>query len=97
MARREALAALDLQRRNYRVVYNSASLAGQLAAVHGGLAVAVLTRCSVPPDLLALQQKHGLPTLGSMEVAVVRSKASKGHGAVDAMHAQMLQTLCGTT
>lgn len=96
MARREALAALDLQRRNYRVVYNSASLAGQLAAVHGGLAVAMLTRCSVPPDLLVLQQKHGLPALGAMEVAVVRSKASKGHGTVDAMYAQMLQTLSGT-
>lgn len=95
LARREALAALDAQRRNYRIVYNSASLAGQLAAVHSGLAVAVLTRCSVPPDLLVLQQKHGLPALGAMEVAVVRSKASKGHEAVDAMHAQMLQTLSG--
>ncbi len=92
-ARRDALAALDAQRRSYRIVYNSASLAGQLAAVHSGLAVAVLTRCSVPPDLLVLQQKHGLPALGAMQVAVIRSKASKGHGAVDAMHTQMLQTL----
>ena len=93
LARTEALAALAAQKRAYRVVYNSSSLAGQLAAVHSGLAVAVLTRCSAPPDLLVLQDKHGLPALGSMEVAVMRSKASQRSLAVDAMHQQMLQTL----
>jgi DNA-binding transcriptional LysR family regulator len=67
LVRREALAALAAQRRAYRVVYNSASLAGQLAAVESGLAVAVLTRCSVPSGLLQLQGKHGLPELPSVE------------------------------
>ncbi len=93
LARTEALAALAAHKRAYRVVCNSSSLAGQLAAVHSGLAVAVLTRCSAPPDLLVLQDKHGLPALGSMEVAVLRSKASQRSRAVDAMHQQMLQTL----
>ena len=93
LARRAALAALASQRRVYRVVYNSASLAGQLAAVESGLAIAVLTRCSMPPGLVQLQEKHGLPALPSMEVAALRSRASAGSGAVDALHAEVLRTL----
>ena len=93
LVRREALAALASQRRAYRVVYNSASLAGQLAAVESGLAVAVLTRCCVPSGLLQLQGKHGLPELPSVEVAVVRSRASAGSSAVDALHEEVLRTL----
>lgn len=93
LARREALAALGAQRRSWRVVYNSSSLAGQLAAVDSGIAVAVLTRCSVPQHLQVLGERHGLPPLGTMEVAVLRSKGSKSSGAVDAMEQQMLQTL----
>ena len=93
MARRDALAALATQRRKYRVVYNSSSLAGQLAAVDSGIAVAALTRCSVPPGMLILQGKHGLPPLPSMEVAALRSKASARTPAVEALHEQMLRTL----
>ena len=93
LARREALAALAAQRRSYRVVYNSSSLAGQIAAVESGIAVAVLTRCSVPPGLLLLQDKLGLPALGTMEVAVLRSKASAHSAAVDALHDEALRTL----
>ena len=92
-ARRNALAALAPQRTAYRVVYNSPSLAGQLAAVESGLAVAVLTRCSVPSHLQILQEKHGLPAPDSVEVAVIRSKASRGLPAVDAMYEQALRTL----
>ena len=93
IARRDALAALAAQRRAYRVVYNSASLAGQLAAVESGLAIAVLARCSMPSSLLQLQEKHGLPALPSLEVAVVRSKASTGSSAVNALYEEVLRTL----
>ena len=93
IARRDALSALAAQRRSYRVVYNSSSLAGQLAAVESGIAVAALTRCSVPPGLVILQDKHGLPALPSMEVAALRSKASARSPAVGALHEQMLRTL----
>ena len=41
MARQATLAALGTRRRAYRIVYHSSSLAGQLAAVESGLAVAV--------------------------------------------------------
>jgi DNA-binding transcriptional LysR family regulator len=93
LARRDAIAALAGQHRAYRVVYNSSSLVGQLAAVESGLAVAVLTLCSVPPGLQVLTEKHGLPPLGVMDVAVLRSKASRHSAAADALHALMVQTL----
>ena len=92
-ARRDALAALTRQRRAHRVVYNSASLAGQLAAVEAGLAVAVLTRCSVPAGLQVLGEKQGLPDLPAMEVALLRSSASRRDAAVEALHELALRTL----
>ncbi len=92
-ARVECVAALARQRCAYRVVYNSASLAGQLAAVQSGLAVAVLTRCSVPSDLLILQAKHGLPDLAAMDVAVMRNKTSRRNPAVDALQQKIVSTL----
>jgi DNA-binding transcriptional LysR family regulator len=93
LARRAALAALSQARRRHRVVCNTPSLAGQLAAVESGLAVAALTRCSVPSHLLVLGERQGLPPMAPMQVAVVRSKASRGSVAVDAFHAMVLQTM----
>lgn len=96
MARIETLAALAAKRRAYRVVYHSSSLAGQVAAVESGLAVAVLTRCSVPAHLQVLQglpKEYELPPLATMEVAVLRSKDSKRSRAVDAMYDQCTHIL----
>lgn len=96
LARTAALSSLAAQRRAHRVVYHSSSLAGQLAAVESGLAVAVFTRCSVPPHLQVLQNLPAgfeLPPLVSMEVSALRSKASQGSAAVDAMYGQLIATL----
>lgn len=93
LARRAVIAALSAQRRAYRVVYNSSSLAGQLAAVESGLALAVLTRCSAPAHLTVLGERQGLPALEAMDVAVYRSQASRHLPAVDALFEQMVQTL----
>ncbi|QPF75353.1 LysR family transcriptional regulator [Roseateles sp. DAIF2] len=92
-ARHGTLAALTKARRAYRVVYNSSSLAGQLAAVESGLAVAVLTRCCVPPGLQVLGEKQGLPPLPEMAVALLRSTASRRDAAVEALHELALRTL----
>ena len=91
--RRSAIHSLSLQGRPYKVVYNSASLAGQIAAVESGLAVAALTQCSAPPHLQVLGAEHGLGPLEPMQVAVVRSRASQGSKAVDSLHRMLLQTL----
>ena len=91
--RRSAIQALALQGRPYKVVYASSSLAGQIAAVESGLAVAALTQCSAPPQLRVLGPEHGLGPLEPMQVAVVRSRASTGSKAVDSLHRMLVQTL----
>lgn len=96
MARSATLSSLAVKRRPYRIVYHSSSLAGQLAAVESGLAVAVFTRCSVPTNLQILQNlpaEFELPKLKSMDVAALRSKVSLSSPAVDAMYEQMVKTL----
>lgn len=93
LARRSALDALSKQGRLYKLVYNSSSLAGQIAAVESGLAIAVLTQCSVPPHLQILGAEHGLGPLEPMEVAVYRSSSSRGAKAVDSLQALLVRTL----
>jgi len=94
-ARRSAVDALRTARHRFRVVYHSSSLVGQLAAVDSGLAVAALTRCSVPPHVEILGPAHGLPPLAPMEVALLRSRASQGQPAVDVVEAEAMQALEG--
>lgn len=93
LARKHALTTLSLQGRRHRVVYHSSSLAGQIAAVESGLAVAALTQCSAPPHLQVLGPEHGLGPLAPMAVAAYRSRASRGSPAVDALHRVLVQTL----
>jgi DNA-binding transcriptional LysR family regulator len=93
LAKRSAINSLALQGRRYKVVYNSSSLAGQIAAVESGLAVAVLTQCSAPTHLEILGSEHGLGPLEPMEVAVYRSRASQGSEAVDRLHNLLIKTL----
>jgi DNA-binding transcriptional LysR family regulator len=93
LAKRSAINSLALQGRRYKVVYNSSSLAGQIAAVESGLAVAVLTQCSAPAHLEILGSEHGLGPLEPMEVSVYRSRASQGSEAVDSLHNLLIKTL----
>lgn len=93
LARHSAINSLALQGRQYKVIYNSSSLAGQLASVESGLAVAVLTRCSAPEHLEILGVEHGLGPLEPMEVAVYRSRASLGSKPVDSLYSLLIKTL----
>jgi DNA-binding transcriptional LysR family regulator len=68
-------------------------LAGQIAAVDSGLAVAVLTRCSVPTHLVILGERQGLPMLPAMQVAVLAAPGGRTPVAVEAMATLMKQTL----
>jgi DNA-binding transcriptional LysR family regulator len=92
-ARTAVLAALRSGHKPYRVVCESASPAGMLAAVEAGLAVALFTRCSVPAGFEILGKRHGLPPLPSCPVVLLRSRASTGDAATDAMEEQVLRTL----
>ncbi len=93
LAKRSAINSLALQGRRYKVIYNSPSLAGQIAAVESGLAIAVLTQCSVPNHLEILGSEHQLGPLEPMEVAVYRSNASQDSPAVDSLHTLLIKTL----
>ena len=93
LARRSAIRSLAQQGRRYKVVYNSSSLAGQIAAVESGLAVAALTQCSAPGHLKILGSDEGLGPLEPMEVAVYRSRESRGSKAVDSLHGLRIKTL----
>jgi len=93
LARRTAVETLVRHGRRYKVVYNSSSLAGQIAAVESGVAVAVLSRCCTPANLQVLGQEHGLGALESMSVAVYRSRASQGSIAVDGLRSFLIKTL----
>ncbi len=93
LGRRSAINALALQGRPYKIVYNSSNLAGQIAAVDSGLAIAALTQCSAPAHLQVLGLAQGLGPLAPMEVAVYRSQASRGNKAVDSLQRMLVQTL----
>ena len=93
LARRSAINALAQQGRRYKVVYHSSSLAGQIAAVESGLAVAVLTQCSAPEHLQILGREQGLGPLEPMEVAVYQSRESRGSKAVDSLQSLIVRTL----
>ena len=92
-ARRAALAALGARKRPYRIVCDSTSPAGMVAAVESGLAVALFSRCSVPAHFELLGERQGLPPLPVQHVVLLRSRASARAPAADAMEAQVLQTL----
>lgn len=93
LARRNAINSLALQGRAYRMVYDSSGLAGQIAAVESGLAVAVLTRCSVPKHLSILGHEEGLGPLEPMAVALYCSEAARELAAVKRLHGLLVSTL----
>lgn len=93
LAKRSAIKSLALQGRRYKVVYNSSSVAGQIAAVESGLAIAVLTQCIIPEHFEILGSEHGLGPLEPMQVSVYRSKASQGSKAVDRLQSLLINTL----
>lgn len=71
--REMALRACDQSGIRHHVAYSSPSLAGILWAVRKGLAVAPLARCSVPPDLVVLQEEEALPALPALAIALMRN------------------------
>ncbi len=62
--------ALRALGREYRIAYASSSLAGLIALVRSGQAVAVLTQTAVPADLQILAGDAALPELPSVGIAL---------------------------
>ncbi|WP_434717879.1 hypothetical protein PVX84_08990 [Raoultella ornithinolytica] len=58
-------------------MYNSPYIAGQIAVAKSGLALAILTQCSVPEGMKIINSEK-LPKLPVLDVAIV-----KGHDCSD--------------
>jgi len=71
-----ALKALDDQGKNYRIAYQSPSVAGILAAVSAGLAVTILATSIVPPDARVLGPAEGFPPLPETTIALQQATGS---------------------
>lgn len=70
---RWAQKALDEDHRLYRVGYSTFNIAGIVAIIEAGLAVSVMSRSSVPPQLRILQPADGFPELPNTEIGLVVS------------------------
>lgn len=75
-ARALALAALQKAKIKYRMSYESPSLMGLISMVEAGLAIAPMSRCSVPRHLVQLGEEEGLPPLPELDVVLSRSTGS---------------------
>ncbi len=65
-----AIKVLEDAGRACRVAYSSPSMAGLMAAVRSGLAVAMVTRASLPEDVRVLGPDDGLPILPPVPLEV---------------------------
>lgn len=65
--------ALGAAGRHWRLAYSSQSMTGLMPIVVAGLAVVLITRDMLTPQLRALDEKSGLPTLPSVEIALHRA------------------------
>ena len=66
--RENGLKALDIIGRKYRIAYGSPSLAGLLAAVQGGLAIAVVTKDTTANRCRQAISSDGLPPIESIYI-----------------------------
>ncbi|MFE2938309.1 LysR substrate-binding domain-containing protein [Streptomyces sp. NPDC059255] len=71
ITRARALEVLEAHGRHWRVACTSASLSGLIAAARAGLGVMAHTRGLVPPGLVPVPARAGLPELGEVEFVLL--------------------------
>ncbi|MEV7084902.1 LysR substrate-binding domain-containing protein [Streptomyces sp. NPDC093085] len=76
ITRARALEVLEAHGRRWRVACTSASLSGLIAAARAGLGVMAHTRGLIPPGLVPVTAKAGLPELGGVEFVLLDGGAS---------------------
>lgn len=76
VARANVLAALASGSKPVSATFSSTSLAGILAMVDAGLAVAALANCSVPAHLKRLGTEDGFSKIAPLDIVLVRSSKS---------------------
>ncbi|MFI9389330.1 LysR substrate-binding domain-containing protein [Streptomyces bauhiniae] len=91
ITRARALEALEAQGRPWRIVCTSGSLNGLIAAARAGLGVMAHSRRLIPPGLVRVPERAGLPDLGRIDFALTHTR-SRGatEEAADALAAAIL-------
>lgn len=82
--RTAALESLECTDRNWRVVFESNSLVGVVAAVRAGLGVAALMPANVEPAM-ACHDAEALPALPDIELGLARHPRTAGDPLIDAV------------
>ncbi|WP_405592556.1 LysR substrate-binding domain-containing protein [Streptomyces sp. NBC_01092] len=86
-----ALEALERQGREWRIVCTSGSLNGLIAAARAGLGVMAHSRGLIPPGLVRVPERSGLPGLGRVDFVLVHGRRrTAAQGAADALAAAIL-------
>ncbi|MEU9198621.1 LysR substrate-binding domain-containing protein [Streptomyces sp. NPDC048332] len=91
ITRARALEVLEEQGRSWRVACTSGSLSGLIAAAHAGLGVMAHSRGLVPPGLVPVAARAGLPDLGDVDFVLLHGRRRGGaQQAADALAAAIL-------
>jgi DNA-binding transcriptional LysR family regulator len=91
ITRARALQALEQQGRPWRVVCTSGSLNGLIAAARAGLGVMAHTRGLIPPGLVRVPDRAGLPDLGEIDFVLVHGEPrGPAHSAARALASAVL-------
>ncbi|MFE2046140.1 LysR substrate-binding domain-containing protein [Streptomyces sp. NPDC059477] len=91
-----ALEALERQGREWRIVCTSGSLNGLIAAARAGLGVMAHSRGFIPPGLVRVPDRAGLPELGPVDFVVVHGRRRPSSaGAADALAAAIVTAGAG--
>ncbi|MEV0034954.1 LysR family transcriptional regulator [Streptomyces sp. NPDC056909] len=93
ITRARALEVLETRGRSWRAACTSASLSGLIAAARAGLGVMAHTRGLIPPGLVPVPARAGLPELGEVDFVLLHGRG-RGHAAAqeaaDALAAAIL-------
>ncbi|MFB7327747.1 LysR substrate-binding domain-containing protein [Streptomyces sp. NPDC001698] len=91
ISRALALEALERQGRPWRVACTSGSLNGLVAAARAGLGVMAHSRGLIPPGLVRVPDRAGLPELGGVDFVLVHGRRhDTPHHAADALATAIL-------
>ncbi|MEU5217603.1 LysR substrate-binding domain-containing protein [Streptomyces sp. NPDC020807] len=86
ITRARALEALQAEGRSWRIACTSSSLSANVAAARAGLGVMAHTRGLVPPGLVPVPARAGLPDLGGVDFVLLRGRrGGAAQAAADAL------------
>lgn len=96
ITRARALAALEGDGRRWRIACTSTSLSALIAAARAGLGVMAHTRGLIPPGLVRVAARAGLPELGAVDFVLLHGhRAGVPHGTREASDALASAILAG--